>query len=48
MRRLVVTSKLQRAYRKLIKRERALQSRIDDVLRQMEWTYSHPIWERIS
>ena len=36
MRRLVVTSKFQRAYRKLVKRERALKSRIDDVLRKME------------
>ncbi len=36
MRRLVVTSKFQRAYRKLVKRERELKSRIDAVLRQME------------
>jgi mRNA interferase YafQ len=36
MRRLVVTAKFQRAYRKVVKRERALKSRIDDVLRQME------------
>ena len=36
MRHLVVSSKFQRAYRKLAKRERVLQARIDDVLRQME------------
>ena len=36
MRHLVVSSKFQRAYRKLAKRERVLKARIDDVLRQME------------
>ena len=36
IRRLVVTPKFQRAYRKLVKRERVLQTRIDAMLSQME------------
>lgn len=35
MRQLVITSSFRRAYRKLTKRDRALQERIDDLLRQM-------------
>ncbi len=36
MRTLVPTPKFRRAYRKLAKRDRALQRRLDDVLRQMQ------------
>lgn len=36
MRELVLTSKFRRAYRRLAKRDRALQRRIDDVLSQMQ------------
>lgn len=35
MRTLVPTPKFRRAYRKLAKRDRALQRRVDDVLKQM-------------
>ncbi len=35
MRELVLTSKFRRAYRRLAKRDRALQRRVDDVLKQM-------------
>lgn len=36
MRKLVITASFQRAYRKQVKRNRALQSRIDETLRQMQ------------
>lgn len=36
MRQLVITPKFRRAYRRLAKRDRVLQGRIDDVLRQMQ------------
>lgn len=36
MRQLVVTPRFRRAYRKLVKRDRVLQRRIDDALRQMQ------------
>ena len=35
MRELILTPKFRRAYRKLAKRDRVLQRRLDDVLRQM-------------
>lgn len=36
MRRLVLTTSFQRAYRKQVKKSRSLQAQIDDTLRQME------------
>lgn len=36
MRRLVLTPKFRRAYRKFVNRDRALRVRIDDVVAQME------------
>lgn len=36
MRELVITSSFRRAYRRLTKRDRSLQRRIDNILRQMQ------------
>ncbi len=36
MRKLVVTSKFRRTYRKLVKRDRILQTHIDEALKQMQ------------
>ncbi|HBY95257.1 MAG: type II toxin-antitoxin system YafQ family toxin [Ardenticatenaceae bacterium] len=36
MRQLVITPKFRRAYRRVAKRDRVVQRRIDDVLRQMQ------------
>ena len=42
MRELVLTPKFRRAYRKAAKRDRSLQSRIEDTLHQMEADVFHP------
>lgn len=44
MRKLVITASFQRAYRKQVKRNRALQPRIDETLRHMQDDlYSHSL-----
>jgi mRNA interferase YafQ len=42
MRALVLTPKFRRAYRKTAKRDRSLQSRIEETLHQMEVDVFHP------